>query len=76
MNDSIMTYVPTHLRHVPFGLAFTLNADDDLMCVRLRKDFTFSKSLSDYLPVELTEQWSEEEVDTLMCIHQTLLGEA
>ena len=76
MTDSIMTYVPTHLRHVPFGLAFTLNADDDLMCVRLRKDFTFSKSLSDYEPVELTEQWSDEEVATLMCIYQTLLGEA
>ena len=68
--------VPTHLRHVPFGLAFTLNADDDLMCVRLREDYSFSKSLSDYEPVELTEQWSEEEVDTLMCIHQALLGEA
>ena len=76
MNDSIMTYVPTHLRHVPFGLAFTLNEDDDLMCVRLREDYSFSKSLSDYQPVELTEQWSEEEVDTLMCIHQTLMGEA
>lgn len=76
MTDSIMTYVPTHLRHLPFGLAFTLNSDDDLMCVRLREDNTFSKSLSDYQPVELSEMWSDDEQDTLMLIHQTLMGEA
>lgn len=76
MTDSVMTFVPTHLRHLPFGLAFTLNEDDDLMCVRLREDYTFSKSLSDYEPVEITELWSDEEVGTLMLIHQTLLGEA
>ena len=76
MSDSVMSFVPVHLRHVPFGLAFTLNADDDLMCVKLRDDMTFSKSLSDYQPVELGENWSEEEEDTLMLIHQTLLGAA
>lgn len=76
MSDSVMSFVPVHLRHVPFGLAFTLNADDDLMCVKLRDDYSFSKSLSDYQPVELGDNWSEEEQDTLMLIHQTLLGEA
>lgn len=70
-----MTFVPAHLRHLPFGLAFTLNADDDLMCVKLRDDNSFSKDLSDYKPVELGENWSEEEEDTLMLIHQTLMGE-
>ena len=76
MTDTAMTYVATHLRHVPFGLAFTLNADDDLMCVPLRDDLTFSRSLSDYQPVELGECWTEEEEETLMLIHQTLMGEA
>lgn len=76
MTDTAMTFVPTHLRHVPFGLAFTLNADDDLMCVKLREDISFSKDLEDYQPVELTDMWSEEEQDTLMLIHQTLMGEA
>ena len=76
MSDSVMSFVPVHLRHVPFGLAFTLNADDDLMCVKLRDDMTYSKSLSDYQPVELGENWSEEEEETLMLIHQTLLGAA
>ena len=76
MTDSPMTFVPVHLRHVPFGLAFTLNADDDLMCVKLREDYSFSKSLSDYQPVEVGDNWSEEDQDTLMLIHQTLLGEA
>ena len=50
--------------------------DDDLMCVKLREDYSFSKSLSDYQPVELGDNWSEEEQDTLMLIHQTLMGEA
>ena len=45
------------------------------MCVRLREDNSYSKSLSDYQPVELGENWSEEEEDTLMLIHQTLMGE-
>ena len=76
MTDSPMTFVPVHLRHVPFGLAFTLNADGDLMCVKLRDDFTFSKSLSDYQPVELGDNWSEEDEETLVLIHQTLMGEA
>lgn len=76
MTETVMTFVPTHLRHVPFGLAFTLNADDDLMCVKLREDMSFSKDLEDYQPVELTDMWSEEEQDTLMLIHQTLMGEA
>ena len=74
MTDSVMSYVPTHLRHVPFGLAFTLNADDDLMCVKLRDDLTFSRDLADYQPVELTDMWSDEEKATLMLIHQTLWG--
>lgn len=76
MSDSPMTFVPVHLRHVPFGLAFTLNADDDLMCVKLREDYSFSKSLSDYQPVDIEGDWSEEDQDTLMLIHQTLMGEA
>ena len=75
MSDSPMTFVPVHLRHVPFGLAFTLNADDDLMCVKLREDYSFSKSLSDYQPVELGDNWSEEDQDTLALIHATLMGE-
>ena len=70
-----MTFVPVHLRHVPFGLAFTLHADDDLMCVKLREDYSFSKSLSDYQPVELGDNWSEEDQDTLALIHATLMGE-
>lgn len=76
MTDSVMTFVPIHLRHLPFGLAFTLNEDDDLMCTKLREDNSFSRSLLDYQPVELGENWSEEEEDTLMLIHQTLMGEA
>ena len=76
MSDSPMTFVPVHLRHVPFGLAFTLNADDDLMCVKLREDYSLSKSLSDYQPVDIEGDWSEEDQDTLMLIHQTLMGEA
>ena len=71
-----MSFIPTHLRHVPFGLAFTLNADDDLMCVKLREDYSFSKSLSDYQYVDIDGGWSFDEQDTLMLIHRTLLGEA
>jgi len=76
MTDSVMTYVPTHLRHLPFGLAFTLNADDDLMCVKLRDDMSFSKDLEDYQYVDIdSDNWSQDDEDTLMLIHQTLMGE-
>ena len=74
MTDSPMTYLPTHLRHVPFGCAFTLNADDDLMSVNLRSDLTFSRSLTDYRLVDV-DDFNEEEQETLLLIHGTLLGE-
>ena len=71
-----MTFVPTHLRHLPFGLAFTLNEDDDLMAVRLREDNSYSKSLSDYQYVDIdNDNWTQDDEDTLMLIHQTLMGE-
>ena len=70
-----MSFTPIHLRHVPFGLAFTLNADDDLMCVKLRDDYSYSKSLSDYQYVDIDGDWSFDEQDTLMLIHRTLMGE-
>ena len=69
-----MTYIPTHLRHVPFGLAFTLNEDEDLMCVKLREDYSFSHSLSDYQYVDIDGDWSLEDQGTLMMIHGTLSG--
>ena len=74
MTDSPMSYIPTHLRHVPFGRAFTLNADDELMSVKLRSDLTFSRSLADYRIVEI-DDYNEEEQVTLLLIHGTLLGE-
>ena len=71
-----MTFVPTHLRHLPFGLAFTLNEDDDLMAVRLREDNSYSKSLSDYQYADIAiDNWTQDDEDTLMLIHQTLMGE-
>ena len=70
-----MNLKPAFLRYPPFGLVFTLSEDEDLMCCRLRKDFTYSESLSDYQCVELTEAWSDSEQDTLLYIHQTLLGD-
>lgn len=73
MIDTPMTYVPTHLRHVPFDLAFTLNADDDLMCVKLREDKSFSRRLADYELVWV-DDWSDEDAETLTLIYDTLLG--
>lgn len=72
-----MTYVPTHLRHVPFGLAFTLNADDDLMCVPLRADKSFSRDIADYRPVDVSDdtRWSNAEQTVLVLINDTLMGE-
>ena len=76
MTDSVMTYIPTHLRHLPFDLAFTLNADDDLMCVRLREDQSFSRDLNDYEMVCIEDGWSDEDIDTLHLIYDTLMGAA
>ena len=76
MTDSIMTYVPTHLRHVPFDLAFTLDANDELMCVKLRDDKSFSRTLSDYEPVDIMGDWSDEDEDILVSIYDTLMGAA
>ena len=69
-----MITTPTHLRYVPFGLAFTLNKDGDLLCAPLREDKSYSTDIEDYQVVELDASWSDEEEDTLMIIHQTLLG--
>ena len=66
-------YIPTHLRHLPFDLAFTLDADDTLMCTVLREDKSFSRRLSDYEAVDL-DLWREDHQHTLMLIHNTLLG--
>ena len=70
--------IPTHLRHVPFGLAFTLNADDDLMCSPLRADYSFSRDLADYRYVNIDDEsrWSNAEKTVLMLILDTLMGEA
>ena len=70
-----MTYVPTHLRYLPFDMAFTLNADDELMCVRLREDKTFPRRLSEYTVVDI-EEWSEDDELVLAQIMDTLLGAA
>ena len=74
MTDSVMTYVPTHLRHVPFNLAFTLDANDELMCVKLRDDKTFSRTLSDYEPVDIMGDWSAQDEIVLVQIYETLMG--
>ena len=72
------SFIPTHLRHVPFGLAFTLNADDDLMCSPLRQDYSFSRDLVEYKHVDIDDdsRWTNAEKTTLMLILDTLMGEA
>ena len=74
MTETPMSYIPTHLRHLPFDLAFTLNAEDELMCVRLREDKSFSRNLADYEIVDINDGWSEEDEVTLVQILETLLG--
>ena len=46
------------------------------MAVRLREDNSYSKSLSDYQYVDIdNDNWTQDDEDTLMLIHQTLMGE-
>ena len=70
-----MSFIPVHLRHVPLGWR-SHSTQTMTLCVKLRDDYSYSKSLSDYQPVDIGENWSFGRTGhSYAFIHQTLMGE-
>lgn len=64
-----------YLRYVPFGRAFFLDENDELMYVELDPVSNNFPSLpDDFKPIESDENWSQEDLETLTLIKDRLKG--